>query len=202
MTTEERKGMGGTPLTTDAAGYRIAYNQLVYHERQQLYDLMWRFANRSGIATEICVGKGGDMGDTWMMTKGITLAHAQASKAGLPPLALGNIMMVGDRFDTDILGAMRIGIRSCLLEECGIHNYERHSVRFPGVECNWRAPCLAEMAHAYHVSGMNDFGIELNPRALCEIAHCVQILMSSRSPAIFRRSSASAARCSDGSGSF
>jgi ribonucleotide monophosphatase NagD (HAD superfamily) len=69
-----------------------------------------------GLKNLHCVGKGGNDGATYMMSHAVSMLQLQGHDGDL-----SSILMVGDRFDTDIAGACVIGIRSCLVES-GCHH--------------------------------------------------------------------------------
>lgn len=68
-----------------------------------------------GDRLHIC-GKGGREGATYMMGHAISMLRAQGFTGDL-----SRILIVGDRFDTDILGGVKAGIRTCLVES-GCHS--------------------------------------------------------------------------------
>jgi len=57
-----------------------------------------------------CLGKGGNLGMQYMMEKGIELLKSQGHDGERE-----KIMMVGDRFSTDIRGGVHVGIKTCLV---------------------------------------------------------------------------------------
>ena len=65
-----------------------------------------------------CCGKGGNMGGQYMMEAAIELLRQQGHSG-----ERHRIVMVGDRFDTDIRAGLSVGIRTCLVAS-GCHNIE------------------------------------------------------------------------------
>ena len=65
-----------------------------------------------------CCGKGGNMGGKYMMEPAIELLRQQGHSG-----ERRRIVMVGDRFDTDIRAGLSVGIRTCLVTS-GCHNLE------------------------------------------------------------------------------
>ena len=63
-----------------------------------------------------CCGKGGNMGSKYMMEPAIELLRQQGHSG-----ERRRIVMVGDRFDTDIRAGLSVGIRTCLVTS-GCHN--------------------------------------------------------------------------------
>ena len=63
-----------------------------------------------------CPGKGGNVGGTFMMEQAILMLRAQGHSGDR-----SRIMMVGDRFDTDIRAGLGVGIRTCLVTS-GCHS--------------------------------------------------------------------------------
>lgn len=63
----------------------------------------------------VCAGKGGTHGDVFMMHHAIEMLKSQGH-SGDP----STIMMIGDRFDTDIRGGCSVGVKTCLVES-GAH---------------------------------------------------------------------------------
>ena len=63
-----------------------------------------------------CPGKGGNVGAQYMMQTAIGMLQAQGHSGNLD-----EIMMVGDRFDTDVRGGLSVGISTCLVLT-GCHN--------------------------------------------------------------------------------
>ena len=64
-----------------------------------------------------CLGKGGNRGTEYMMEHAIEMLIEQGHSGDR-----SRIMIVGDRFDTDIRGGLSVGIRTCLVES-GCHQY-------------------------------------------------------------------------------
>jgi ribonucleotide monophosphatase NagD (HAD superfamily) len=59
----------------------------------------------------LCCGKGGNVGSTYIMDRAIAMLVSQGHSGDRD-----EIMMVGDRYGTDIRGATHAGIKSCLVE--------------------------------------------------------------------------------------
>jgi len=57
-----------------------------------------------------CAGKGGNVGTEYMMERGISMLRDQGHSGNL-----NEILMVGDRFDTDVRGGLSVGIHTCLV---------------------------------------------------------------------------------------
>ena len=68
-----------------------------------------------------CLGKGGKAGRKYMMRHAIELLKAQGHDGDM-----SRILMVGDRFDTDIRGGLGVGVKTCLVES-GAHTYDLQS---------------------------------------------------------------------------
>jgi len=58
-----------------------------------------------------CLGKGGNKGSSYMMEHAIDLLKRQGHSGDR-----NKIMIIGDRFDTDIRGGLSVGIKTCLIE--------------------------------------------------------------------------------------
>jgi len=69
----------------------------------------------------LCVGKGGDLGKKYMMEKAIEMLKEQGHSGDK-----SKIVMVGDRFDTDIRAGVNVGIKT-LLVESGAHHKDQQS---------------------------------------------------------------------------
>jgi ribonucleotide monophosphatase NagD (HAD superfamily) len=65
-----------------------------------------------------CCGKGGNVGRKFMIDRAIQMLKAQGHSGERE-----HIMIVGDRFDTDVRAGVLAGIKSCLLES-GAHTLE------------------------------------------------------------------------------
>ena len=65
-----------------------------------------------------CCGKGGNVGGKYMMEAAIELLRRQGHSG-----EWRRIVMVGDRFDTDVRAGLSVGIRTCLVTS-GCHNLE------------------------------------------------------------------------------
>jgi ribonucleotide monophosphatase NagD (HAD superfamily) len=71
-----------------------------------------------GSARVACCGKGGNVGKTYMMEHAIKMLELQGHSGDR-----SRIMMIGDRFDTDIKAGCSVGIRTCLVES-GCHTVD------------------------------------------------------------------------------
>ena len=71
----------------------------------------------SGVRT-FCSGKGGNVGRKFMIDRAIQMLQSQGHSG-----ERDQIMIVGDRFDTDVRAGVLAGIKSCLLES-GAHTLE------------------------------------------------------------------------------
>jgi hypothetical protein len=85
-----------------------------------------------------CCGKGGNMGGDYMMAKGIELLKQQ----GFDGDKL-NILMVGDRFDTDIAAGISAGIRTCLVAS-GCHQLTDQEA-FPNFKPDFYASSVSDL---------------------------------------------------------
>jgi ribonucleotide monophosphatase NagD (HAD superfamily) len=65
-----------------------------------------------------CCGKGGNVGRTFMIDRAIQMLKEQGHSGERE-----KIMIVGDRFDTDVRAGVLAGIKSCLLES-GAHRLD------------------------------------------------------------------------------
>merc|ERR1711974_315223 len=86
----------------------------------------------------IVSGKGGSFGKKFMMEKGIEMLKAQGHSGDR-----NTIMMIGDRFDTDIRGGVSAGIKSCLVES-GAHSHTQQAY-FPDDSATWWARNVGEL---------------------------------------------------------
>lgn len=84
----------------------------------------------------VCAGKGGSHGDVFMMEHAISMLKAQGHNGDK-----SKIMMIGDRFDTDIRGGVSVGIKTCLVES-GAHQ-ARMQGSFPLDSATYTAPSVA-----------------------------------------------------------
>lgn len=84
----------------------------------------------------VCAGKGGSHGDVFMMQHAIEMLKAQGHSGDK-----SKIMMVGDRFDTDIRGGISCGIKTCLVQS-GAHR-ARMQKDFPLDVADFTAPSVA-----------------------------------------------------------
>lgn len=62
-----------------------------------------------------CAGKGGNVGQRFMMERAVEMLRAQGHSGDR-----SKIMMVGDRFDTDVRGGLSASVLTCLVET-GVH---------------------------------------------------------------------------------
>lgn len=85
-----------------------------------------------------CAGKGGSHGDIFMMEHAIEMLKGQGHDGDLT-----KIMMVGDRFDTDIRGGVSSGIRTCLVQS-GAHTVSCQS-KFVNDVADWTAVSVADL---------------------------------------------------------
>jgi len=65
-----------------------------------------------------CCGKGGNVGRMFMIDRAIQMLEEQGHSG-----QRDEIMIIGDRFDTDVRAGVLAGIKSCLLES-GSHNLD------------------------------------------------------------------------------
>jgi ribonucleotide monophosphatase NagD (HAD superfamily) len=85
-----------------------------------------------------CLGKGGNDGSTYMMSHAIELLQAQGHDGDR-----SKILIVGDRFDTDIRGGRSAGVRTCLVGS-GAHKHEQQKL-YPHDVADFIADRLAAM---------------------------------------------------------
>jgi len=85
-----------------------------------------------------CLGKGGNDGSTYMMSRAIEMLKAQGHDGDR-----SKIMIVGDRFDTDIRGGRSAGIKTCLVGS-GAHKHEQQKL-YPHDVADFVADRLATM---------------------------------------------------------
>lgn len=83
----------------------------------------------------LCCGKGGNVGATYIMDAAIEMLHKQGHSGDRD-----RIMMVGDRFGTDVRGATHAGIKSCLVES-GCEK-ARDQAYYPTDQATWCAPSV------------------------------------------------------------
>jgi len=88
-----------------------------------------------------CLGKGGNEGTHYMMEAGIQKLIAQGHSG-----ERARIMMVGDRYDTDVLGGQSAGVRTCLVLS-GTHRLEQQAY-FPHARPDFYADSVMEL-HAF-----------------------------------------------------
>ena len=78
-----------------------------------------------------CAGKGGNAGGTFMMEAAIEMLRAQGHSGDR-----SKIMMVGDRFDTDVRGGLSASLRTCLVESgCHTKSCQRYYRADPADYC-------------------------------------------------------------------
>jgi hypothetical protein len=109
-----------------------------------------------------CCGKGGNMGGDYMMAKGIELLKQQ----GFDGDKL-NILMVGDRFDTDIAAGISAGIRTCLVAS-GCHQLTDQEA-FPNFKPDFYASSVSDLVDspseaAAVAPGLEQGGAELEQK--------------------------------------
>jgi len=80
--------------------------------------MMLKLMYPHGRDSAFCCGKGGNVGTRYMMQRAISKLRQQGYSG-----SLDEILMVGDRFDTDIRGGLSAGIKSCLVLS-GCHKLE------------------------------------------------------------------------------
>lgn len=83
----------------------------------------------------LCCGKGGNVGATYIMDAAIEMLHEQGHSGDRD-----RIMMVGDRFGTDVRGATHAGITSCLVES-GCEKASDQAY-YPTDQATWCAPSV------------------------------------------------------------
>jgi len=92
---------------------------------------------RRSAQLHVC-GKGGDMGDTYMMKHAIGMLQAQGHSGRRE-----EILMVGDRFDTDVRAGTIAGIKTCLVESgCDSVDLRRY---FPQERLDYVASSVADL---------------------------------------------------------
>ena len=95
-----------------------------------------------------CLGKGGNRGTEYMMETAIDMLIQQGHSGDR-----SKIMMVGDRFDTDVRGGISCGILTCLVES-GCHQYKLQPF-YPADTCDFVAESVAAL-HPMRVSPAGD----------------------------------------------
>ena len=85
-----------------------------------------------------CCGKGGNEGRRYMLERAIEMLRAQGHDGDR-----SKIMIVGDRFDTDIRGGRSVAIKTCLVES-GCHTSELQHY-YPADQAHFVAPNLRAM---------------------------------------------------------
>eukprot|EP00746_Dinoflagellata_sp_MGD_P146303 gnl/MRDRNA2_/MRDRNA2_78799_c0_seq1.p1 gnl/MRDRNA2_/MRDRNA2_78799_c0~~gnl/MRDRNA2_/MRDRNA2_78799_c0_seq1.p1 ORF type:complete len:971 (+),score=171.25 gnl/MRDRNA2_/MRDRNA2_78799_c0_seq1:414-2915(+) len=91
-----------------------------------------------------CVGKGGSHGAEFMMRHAIEMLKQQGHSGDLSKIA-----MIGDRFDTDIKGALSVGIKGILVES-GAHKAHLQA-NYSDYPATWVAPSI-DFLHTLEVS--------------------------------------------------
>ena len=86
-----------------------------------------------------CCGKGGNVGRRFMIERAIRMLQEQGHSGDRD-----TIMIVGDRFDTDIRAGVLAGIKSCLLES-GAHSLALAD-EFPTDIPSFMCPSIADLA--------------------------------------------------------
>jgi len=104
----------------------------------------------SGVRT-FCSGKGGNVGRKFMIDRAIEMLRSQGHSGDRE-----QIMIVGDRFDTDVRAGVLAGIKSCLLES-GAHTLEMAD-EFPTDLPSWTLQDIAGMLPVTRLS-LDDFDI-------------------------------------------
>ena len=72
--------------------------------------MMMKLMYPHGRHSASCAGKGGNVGGKYMMERAISMLVAQGHSG-----RRDEILMVGDRFDTDIRGGLSVGVQTCLV---------------------------------------------------------------------------------------
>ena len=85
-----------------------------------------------------CLGKGGQAGRRYLMERAIELLKKQGHDGDRT-----KIMMVGDRYDTDVRGGRSVGVRTCLVES-GAHSLSRQ-IDYPHDTADYVASSLGAM---------------------------------------------------------
>ena len=80
-----------------------------------------------------CLGKGGNEGRRYMLERAIEMLRAQGHDGDR-----SKIMIIGDRFDTDIRGGRSVGIKTCLVES-GCHTSQLQQF-YPADTAHFVAP--------------------------------------------------------------
>ena len=81
-------------------------------------EMMRKLMYPHGKEAIFCCGKGGNVGGKYMMEAAIELLRRQGHSG-----ERRRIVMVGDRFDTDVRAGLSVGIRTCLVTS-GCHKLE------------------------------------------------------------------------------
>lgn len=96
-----------------------------------------------------CCGKGGNVGHQYMVEKAISMLRAQGHDGNR-----SSILLVGDRFATDIRAGNRAGIKTCLVESgC---NHITDQPYFPTDVPSYWAPSIGHLKNTDHDAGPND----------------------------------------------
>jgi len=93
----------------------------------------------SSTGRSFCCGKGGNVGRTFMIDRAIEMLKQQGHSG-----ERDQVMIVGDRFDTDIRAGVLAGIKSCLIES-GAHSLDMAD-QFPVDVPSYTAPSVASIA--------------------------------------------------------
>ena len=96
-----------------------------------------------------CLGKGGNEGRRFMMEAGIEKLIAQGHSGDR-----SKILMVGDRYDTDVLGGMSVGVQTCLVLS-GCHRLEQQKY-FPHSRPDYFADSVMEL-HNFDEEEVGEF---------------------------------------------
>lgn len=96
-----------------------------------------------------CCGKGGNIGHQYMVEKAIAMLRAQGHDGNR-----SSIVLVGDRFATDIRAGNRAGIKTCLVES-GCNRVAEQS-SFPTDVPSYWAPSIGHLKDAEHDAPPDD----------------------------------------------
>ena len=100
--------------------------------------MLTRIMQPRGASRIHCLGKGGNAGKKYMMERAIQLLQEQGHSGDRT-----QIMMVGDRFDTDIRGGRSAGLVTCLVES-GAHKASQQK-EYPDDRADYLADGLGAM---------------------------------------------------------
>lgn len=87
-----------------------------------------------------CVGKGGNLGHKYMFETAIGMLRAQGHVGDV-----STIIMVGDRYDTDIRGGLSAGVKTCLVRS-GCHGLIDQRL-YRSDPCHFWAESVGELIH-------------------------------------------------------